>query len=38
MFGSVVLNISKKKFEHIFDTIKEREGIKLDYELQGSRR
>jgi pyruvate,orthophosphate dikinase len=34
MFGSVVLNISKKKFEHIFDTIKEREGIKLDYELQ----
>ena len=34
MFGSVVLNISKKKFEHIFDSIKEREHIKLDYELQ----
>ena len=34
MFGSVVLNISKKKFEQIFDTIKEREHIKLDYELQ----
>jgi pyruvate,orthophosphate dikinase len=34
MFGSVVLNISKKKFEQIFDGIKEREHIKLDYELQ----
>jgi pyruvate,orthophosphate dikinase len=34
MFGSVVLNISKKKFEYIFDAIKEREHIKLDYELQ----
>src|SRR5271165_2405038 len=34
MFGSVVLNISKKKFEHIFDGIKEREGAKFDYELQ----
>src|SRR3984957_13450278 len=34
MFCSVVLNISKKKFEHIFDTIKDREHIKLDYELQ----
>jgi pyruvate,orthophosphate dikinase len=33
MFGSVVLNISKKKFEHIFDTIKAREGVKFDYEL-----
>jgi pyruvate,orthophosphate dikinase len=33
MFGSVVLNISKKKFEQIFDTVKEREGVKLDYEL-----
>ena len=34
MFGSVVLNISKKKFEHIFDSIKEREGVAFDYELQ----
>jgi pyruvate,orthophosphate dikinase len=33
MFGSVVLNINKKKFEHIFDGIKEREGTKVDYEL-----
>jgi pyruvate,orthophosphate dikinase len=33
MFGSVVLNISKKKFELIFDGIKEREGTKIDYEL-----
>ena len=34
MFGSVVLNISKKKFEHVFDTIKAREGVRYDYELQ----
>ena len=33
MFGSVVLNISKKKFEHIFDTIKERVGAKFDYDI-----
>ena len=33
MFGSVVLNISKKKFEHIFDGVKQREGVKFDYEL-----
>ncbi len=33
MFGSVVLNINKKKFEQIFDGAKEREGVKLDYEL-----
>ena len=33
MFGSVVLNISKKKFEHIFDSIKHREAAKFDYEL-----
>ena len=33
MFGSVVLNISKKKFEHIFDGIKHRDNIKFDYEL-----
>jgi pyruvate, orthophosphate dikinase len=29
-----VLDIPKKKFEHIFDTIKEREKVKYDYELQ----
>ena len=34
MFGDVVLDIPKKKFEHIFDGIKEREGVKFDYELQ----
>jgi len=34
MFGSVVLDISKKKFEHIFDGVKAREGVKFDYELQ----
>ncbi len=34
MFGSVVLNISKKKFEAIFDGIKERQGIHFDYELK----
>jgi pyruvate,orthophosphate dikinase len=33
MFGSVVLNISKKKFEHIFDSVKHREGVAFDYEL-----
>jgi len=33
MFGNVVLNINKKKFEEIFDGIKEREGIHFDYEL-----
>ncbi len=34
MFGSVVLNISKKKFEHIFDGIKNREGVTFDYDLK----
>ncbi len=34
MFGDVVLDIEKKKFEHIFDSVKEREGVKFDYELQ----
>jgi pyruvate,orthophosphate dikinase len=34
MFGDVVLDIPKKKFEHIFDTIKHREAVKFDYELQ----
>jgi pyruvate,orthophosphate dikinase len=33
MFGDVVLDVSKKKFEHIFETIKAREGVKFDYEL-----
>ncbi|MGB8261820.1 MAG: pyruvate, phosphate dikinase [Terracidiphilus sp.] len=34
MFGDVVLDVPKKKFEHIFDAIKHREGCKFDYELQ----
>src|SRR5258708_2303139 len=34
MFGDVVLDIPKKKFEHIFDGVKEREKVKFDYELQ----
>jgi pyruvate,orthophosphate dikinase len=34
MFGDVVLNIEKKKFEHIFDAVKHREKVKYDYELQ----
>ena len=33
MFGGVVLNINKKKFEHIFDAVKDREKINFDYEL-----
>jgi len=33
MFGDVVLDIPKKKFEHIFDAIKHREKVKFDYEL-----
>src|SRR6266536_923867 len=33
MFGDVVLDVPKKKFEHIFDTIKHREKVKFDYEL-----
>ena len=34
MFGDVVLDIPKKKFEHIFDGVKERAKVKFDYELQ----
>ena len=34
MFGDVVLDISKKKFEHIFDGVKARVKAKFDYELQ----
>ncbi|MGH9604502.1 MAG: pyruvate, phosphate dikinase [Terracidiphilus sp.] len=33
MFGDVVLDIPKKKFEHIFDAVKHREKVKFDYEL-----
>jgi pyruvate, orthophosphate dikinase len=33
MFGSVVLDIEKKKFEHIFDAIKKREKVKFDHEI-----
>src|ERR1019366_5887357 len=33
MFGDVVLDVPKEKFEHIFDGIKEREKVKFDYEL-----
>src|ERR1700690_1655093 len=34
MVGDVVLDVPKKKFEHIFDGIKQREGVKFDYEIQ----
>jgi pyruvate, orthophosphate dikinase len=34
MFGDVVLDVPKKKFEHIFDHIKTREGVKFDYDLK----
>jgi pyruvate,orthophosphate dikinase len=33
MFGDVVLDVHKHKFEVIFDAVKEREGVKFDYEL-----
>jgi pyruvate,orthophosphate dikinase len=33
MFGDVVLDIPKKKFEHIFDGIKHKAKVKYDYEL-----
>jgi pyruvate,orthophosphate dikinase len=33
MFGDVVLDVPKKKFEHIFDGVKHREKVKFDYEL-----
>jgi pyruvate, orthophosphate dikinase len=33
MFGDVVLDVPKKKFEHIFDGVKEKEKVKFDYEL-----
>ena len=34
MFGDVVLDVEKKKFEHIFDGVKAREKVKFDYELK----
>src|ERR1700734_4113331 len=34
MFGNVVLDIPKKKFEHIFDGVKPARKVKFDYELQ----
>jgi pyruvate,orthophosphate dikinase len=33
MFGDVVLDVEKKKFEQIFDAVKAREGVKFDYEI-----
>ncbi|MGB6687685.1 MAG: pyruvate, phosphate dikinase [Terracidiphilus sp.] len=33
MFGDVVLDVAKKKFEHIFDSVKHRAKVKFDYEL-----
>jgi pyruvate,orthophosphate dikinase len=33
MFGDVVLDIPKKKFEHIFDGVKAAEKVKFDYQL-----
>jgi pyruvate, orthophosphate dikinase len=33
MFGDVVLDIPKKRFEHIFEGIKQREKVKFDYEI-----
>jgi pyruvate,orthophosphate dikinase len=34
MFGDVVLDIPKKKFEHIFDSVKAAKKVKYDYDLQ----
>jgi pyruvate, orthophosphate dikinase len=34
MFGDVVLDVPKKKFEHIFDGIKAAKKVKYDYDLQ----
>jgi pyruvate,orthophosphate dikinase len=33
MFGSVVLDIPKRKFEHIFDGVKAAKKVKFDYDL-----
>jgi len=34
MFGDVVLDVPKKKFEHIFDGVKAAAKVKFDYELK----
>jgi pyruvate,orthophosphate dikinase len=34
MFGDVVLDIPKKKFEHIFDGVKAAKKVKFDYDLK----
>jgi pyruvate,orthophosphate dikinase len=34
MFGDVVLDVPKKSFEHIFDSVKKRVKVKFDYELK----
>ena len=34
MFGDVVLDMPKKKFEHIFDAVKASQKVKFDYELK----
>ena len=34
MFGDVVLDVPKKKFEHIFDGVKRAKKVKFDYDLQ----
>jgi pyruvate,orthophosphate dikinase len=34
MFGDVVLDVPKKHFEHIFDSVKKRAKVKFDYELK----
>ncbi|MGD0829539.1 MAG: pyruvate, phosphate dikinase [Terracidiphilus sp.] len=34
MYGDVVLDVEKKKFEHIFDGIKKKAKVKFDYELK----
>ena len=33
MFGDVVLDVPKKKFEHIFDGVKHAKKVKFDYDL-----
>ncbi len=33
MFGDVVLDVPKKKFEHIFDGVKAKKKVKFDYDL-----
>ena len=34
MYGDVVLDVPKKHFEHIFDSVKKRAKVKFDYELK----